>query len=467
LVDSGFGRILWLGRVASRIGGVLLVALLSALLFASPAHAATVTVTTNADDSINNGNCTLREAIIAANTNAAVDGCTAGASGADTINFAIPGSGPHTIAPTSQLPTITQPLTINGYSQGSSTTSTADDATPNTLTGTGTDAVLKIVLSGASASPGTSGVSGLWISGGGTTIRGLVINGFRSSPTLERGEGIFLLNVAGNTNNVIEGNFIGTAADGVSEESNQSGGIVAFGQSTGNTIGGSDPADRNIVSGNRRNGIEVQSNGNEIRGNLVGTDRTGATDLGNGLSGILVGGGNSGNAVSGNLVAFNGFHGVRVQDSTTIGTSILSNAIFANDSNEGMDVLGIDLNNDGVTPNDPGDADTGPNSLQNFPKITLAQTSRRGTIIRGKLNSTDEAPFTIQFFSSPQTDPSGFGEGETFLVEKEVTTDDEGRATFTFRSPTKVKRGQIVTATATDSDGSTSEFSATRKVRRT
>ena len=116
--------------------------------------------------------------------------------------------------------------------------------------------------------------------------------------------------------------------------------------------------------------------------------------------------------------------------------------------------LGIALNNDGVTANDNKDPDTGPNKLQNFPIITSAST----TTVTGSLNSRPSKTFTIQFFSNPAPNfPTGFGEGETFLGEKTVTTNDRGRATFNFN--TSVSAGQLVTATATDASGNTSEFS--------
>jgi hypothetical protein len=138
------------------------------------------------------------------------------------------------------------------------------------------------------------------------------------------------------------------------------------------------------------------------------------------------------------------------------GNRISRNSIFGNGSPGG---LGIALNNDGVTANDNQDPDTGPNRLQNFPVITSAST----TTIEGRLNSRPRRTFTIQFFSNPAPNfPTGFGEGETFLGEKTVTTNDRGRASFTFA--TALTAGEFVTATATDAFGNTSEFSAARTV---
>lgn len=79
---------------------------------------------------------------------------------------------------------------------------------------------------------------------------------------------------------------------------------------------------------------------------------------------IMIGGTVAG---AGNLIAFNGAHGVRVLNG--IGTGILSNSIYANG------LLGIDLDPAGITPNDNGDGDMGPNKLQNFPVLTSASTT--------------------------------------------------------------------------------------------
>ncbi|QQS45453.1 MAG: CSLREA domain-containing protein [Acidobacteriota bacterium] len=133
----------------------------------------TITVDTAADDEIVNGNCTLREAIIAADSDSAVDACAAG-SGTDIIAFAIPGAGPHTIAPTSFLPIITEPVIIDGTTQPGASCTTSGG--------------LKIEINGAN----TDGVSGLILTGGNSIVRGLVINRFTI-------DGIALPVLGGNT----------------------------------------------------------------------------------------------------------------------------------------------------------------------------------------------------------------------------------------------------------------------------
>ena len=112
-----------------------------------------------------------------------------------------------------------------------------------------------------------------------------------------------------------------------------------------------------------------------------------------------------------------------------------------------------------MTPNDPRDPDTGPNTLQNFPVITSASTAR----VQGTLNSRPRKTFTVQLFSSPAPNfPTGFGEGETFLGQKRVTTSRRAMASFTFS--TAPSAAHVVTATATNAGGSTSEFSQARTV---
>jgi hypothetical protein len=155
---------------------------------------------------------------------------------------------------------------------------------------------------------------------------------------------------------------------------------------------------------------------------------------------------------AGNVISDNGGTGVSIFGTAATGNSVLRDSIFGNGSPGG---LGIALNNDGVTANENKDPDTGPNKLQNFPVITSASA----TTIEATLNSRPSKTFTIQFFSNPAPNfPTGFGEGETVLGEKTVTTNDRGRASFTFA--TALTAGEFVTATATDAFGNTSEFSA-------
>ena len=137
---------------------------------------------------------------------------------------------------------------------------------------------------------------------------------------------------------------------------------------------------------------------------------------------------------------------------TPAGDAILSNSIHDNAG------LGIDLGDDGVTPNTPGGPHQGTNHLQNYPVLTAADSSATSTTILGTLNSTPNSTFTLQFFANPAADPSGYGQGQTYLGQLTgVKTDASGNASFTFVAPVAVA-GEFLSATATDPDGNTSEF---------
>jgi len=127
--------------------------------------------------------------------------------------------------------------------------------------------------------------------------------------------------------------------------------------------------------------------------------------------------------------------------------------------------LGIDLDfssaTSGVTPNDHCDPDVGSNHLQNFPDLMSVTRTQNSLTIQGQLDSkASPFPYRIQFFASPVCDPSGFGEGQVFLGQTFVLiqSHESCTATFTFSAPA-VPSGWTITATATDRDGNTSEFS--------
>ena len=122
------------------------------------------------------------------------------------------------------------------------------------------------------------------------------------------------------------------------------------------------------------------------------------------------------------------------------------------------------MGDDGVTANDestpPFDSDSGPNDLQNFPEISVATAGASNTI-SGSLHSTPSQTFTIEFFETAACNavaPNDYGEGQLYLGSTSVSTDGNGDAPFTF-NPSSLTAGQVVTATATDINGNTSEFS--------
>ncbi|MFY9608067.1 MAG: FG-GAP-like repeat-containing protein, partial [Blastocatellia bacterium] len=204
--------------------------------------------------------------------------------------------------------------------------------------------------------------------------------------------------------------------------------------------------------------------GSVVQGNFIGTAADGTSPLGNvgegfgisvipgfAFSNVTLGGTANG---AGNVIAFNSENGAVVFSGT--GHSILSNSIFSNGK------LGIDLSNvfpsDGATPNDACDTEAGPNNIQNSPVLTTVFPSGNHLAIQGTLNSTANTTLTIQFFANSTCDPSGFGEGEQFLGSTQVTTDVSCNASFSFLADS-VAPGQSITATATDAAGNTSEFS--------
>jgi parallel beta-helix repeat protein len=238
---------------------------IAALLVAVFASGATYTVTTTNDG----GPGSLRQAISDANFNA----------GLDTIVFNI-GSGPKTIRPSSNMPSIISPVII--------------DAT--TQPGYGGAPIIE--LDGSL----TSNSAGFWITAGGSTVRGMVINHWVNGIVLD-----------GNGGNTIEGCYIGTDMSGQGAAANTNGIWIAYGSSN-NTIGTA--GYRNVISGNNY-GIELRSwdsnhiVGTIIRNNWIGLSASGNSTVPNyyGIDaaqadGTIVGGtgSNQGNVFSGNVL---------------------------------------------------------------------------------------------------------------------------------------------------------------------
>ncbi|MEX2317370.1 MAG: proprotein convertase P-domain-containing protein [Pirellulales bacterium] len=449
------------------------------------------------------GGISLREAILAANNTANSGGVP------DEIHFAIAGAGVHTIKPLAangQLPSIDDPVVMNGYTQ--------IGATPNTNgTDMGLDTVLLIELDGSMAGAGDDGLQ-IVAGGGGSTIKGLVINRFGD-------DGI---QIADASDNFIVGNFIGTDTAGNADAGNVEDGVLITFTSANNHIGGVNPADRNLISGNNDDGVDINGDASMtlIAGNLIGTNIAGTADLGNGNDGVDINagaenntiGGNtaaarnvisgnndegvdindtftSGNKVQGNFIgtavdgtsdlgnsddgvdisngatkntvggtsageantiAFNN-DGVVVQNSGTTGNAIRRNSIFENDG------LGIDLQDDGVTGNDPNDPDELANRRQNFPVFDGVATLLGSSIsLRYSVDTATgnaDYPLTVEFFVADDDNQ----EGRTFLASDEyLDTEAEDEKFVTFPALGALTN-QYLVATATDDEGNTSEFS--------
>jgi titin len=290
-----------------------------------------------------------------------------------------------------------------------------------------------------------------------------------------------------NSGHLILSNYIGTDASGSIRLGNAGSGVY-ISAGSGHQIG--DTNRGNVISGNGRDGITIAGSadsatgrfavsGMRVFGNLIGTDATGSDAvnyLGNAGHGVAIY--NSQNnrigdetitAGHGNTIAFNGASGVAVEGTagnpgSADANYILRNSIFSNGG------LGIDLvyGYEGVTPNDPLDADLGPNRLQNFPILSRATAvDATTTNVRYTLNTEPSRIYRLEFFASPQPDPSGHGEGQTYLGTVTATTNSSGTVTGAANLPTGAAVGSYITATATVMSGgagvlagSTSEFSA-------
>lgn len=350
----------------------------------------------------------------------------------------------------------------SGITGGHGIEITSSGGPGNTVLGNyiGTDA--------AGSSAVGNGGNGLLISAANSCIGGSIVSavctpvsGGRNVISGNLSMGVELLDT-GATANVVVANYIGTNAAGAAELGNAVHGVFINGAPS-NTIGGTTVLARNVISGNDGAGVLINTGnatGNVIRGNYIGTDFAGSGDLGNLSDGVRITGSASANTVGGevagaaNTIAFNDTNGVAVNNDLTDNNSILSNIIHSNSS------LGIELGLDGVSPNDDDDPDSGANNLQNYPTLTSAASSVFSTTVVGSLSSAPTTTFKLQFFASAACDSSGFGEGSTFLGSFNVATDGAGNAPFSQSAGAGGVAGQQISATATDPNGNTSEFSA-------
>ena len=450
-----------------------------------PAYAATIIVNSNADTIEDNGSCTLREAIIAANTNTAsgimVGECLAGGFFPDTITF----NGDFVITVTgSALPPIVLPVTIDGTTQNI------------TLDGS----LAPRATAGLTINPGEPGkkIKGLNIfgfPGAGIAIQGSPSNVIGGTKAPERnvisgnGAGIVIVG-APSMGNVVTGNYIGTDAAGTSAMGNLEGGVEIISASD-NIIGGTTPAERNVISGNGGNGVAISGSGatgNMVEGNYIGTDAAGTADLGNAFAGVFVGsapnntiGGNT--AAERNVISGNGLHGIRISGSSAMGNKVYANYIGTDASgtgalaNSGSGVLidgGASGNTIGGTA--PGEGNTIAFNTQDGVRVSGATTINnavRGNSIHSNVGAginnfsggnRDLAPPTVTSVGSAAGKAcngctvyvysDADGEGEVF---EGTTTAADGSGRWSFAGTVT---GPFVTATATDAAGNTSEFSS-------
>src|SRR6266542_3348043 len=343
-------------------------------------------------NTFNSGAGSLRQAILDSN---------AAAPGPNTITFNIPDSGVHTISPVSALPTITVPVTIDGYTQPGASANTLPNAD---------NAILRIEINGVNAGASV----GLLITAGNSTIRGLVVNRF--------GDVGIESHTTSAVGNIIEGNFIGTDPTGTTALGNgatvvNAGGVFIANGANNNTIGGTTPAARNLISGNVNDGIQFFSGGgsnpnpfnNTVRGNFIGTDVTGTTALGNGATaanagGVFIFGGASNNAIGGttstarNLISGNVNDGVQFSSGggsnpnpfnnfvqgNFIGTNVTGTAALAN--------LRIGIFNSGGPGNTMGGTISGARNLisgNSLDGVLIQSSTATNNLIQGNYIGTD------------------------------------------------------------------------------
>jgi len=333
-----------------------LISAMAATLLAAPATAGTtagISVNDPGDADSDDAACTLREAIIASNTQASYHGCVYSGSGTPTtIAFAIPGTGVQTIPVASQLPTITRPVVLDGLTQpGADCTSW-----PPTL-------LIEIT------SPSNGQYNGLTLDVGsdGSTIRGLVINGFNNNVGYAYNFNA-AINIYQSNGNHVECNFLGTDATGTTAVANLRG--VDINGASDNVIGSDGSARstvaRNLISGNSYGQVDTRGNalsGNRISGNFIGPDVTGTVGIGGG-AGVDIGA-NPGPA-SGNFVGWDG-----------VGDPVLMRNIiagFTGTSNAGVQMVVGAIGNQ-VAGNYIGTDVTGKNAIPNFSGIALGSNA--------------------------------------------------------------------------------------------
>jgi CSLREA domain-containing protein len=243
-----------------------------------------------------------------------------------------------------------------------------------------------------------NGLSGVRISGGAysNTVGSALLAEWRNVISGNLADGILL--EGGAISNVVDGNYIGLSATGAGAIPNGLGGVAIIGAGP-NHIGIVDSIVGQFISGNVLQGIFIQnSTGNFIgSSNTIGLAADGTTRLGNGSHGVWL------DAASDTVVApitiiGNQGAGVAVTGDLSAGNTIVIQALHSNGG------LPIDLNADGPTPNDPGDSDSGPNTLLNYPVLTASA----GSVVTG----TACANCTVYLYraiGNPQA-PGGGGE---------------------------------------------------------
>ena len=364
---------------------VVMIVLAALSLSISPARSATIVVNTTSDLVAIGGDCTLREAMESARDNTSVDACTSGGT-IDVITFAInaatdpgcnAGTGVCTIQPATALPYLygSGNITIDGYTQTG-----ADPASGST------PAEIRIVIDGSLITVGS--LIGIGIQSPNNIIAGLAINQFESGIVLSGSEA---------TNNSIQGCYVGTDAAGTSGPGNSPNGIWVSSAGTGNVIGGTSEANRNLISGNGY-GVYIAgtSSGTTVAGNYIGTSANGLASIPN-ENGIYINGDANNNTIggsasgAGNLISGNTWDGITIVGTPTdphdntiegnwIGVDVTGSAALAN-TQHGIQIL------NGAYSNVIGPDNIISGNAQNGILIWTAETDGNG--VKGNFIGTD------------------------------------------------------------------------------
>lgn len=362
---------------------------------------------------------------------------------------------------------------------------------------------------------GTKSIPNLFVGilAGGTNTNIQIGGTTAAARNLVSGNGLIGILVAEGTTGVVEGNYVGVDKSGQRPVSNGRVG-VELGMVRGVTVGGTTPSARNVISANGVAnvvivGITGPADDNVIEGNYIGTDSTGAAtqeiSAHNG-GGVLVYGSAHNNLIGGaatgsaNRIAGNKGYGVSVArtlipafavDVSPTGTAVIGNVIAGNDDDtshaiatgSGIDLAQVSIQSQapqfpylpdmfgpgfGPTPNDATDSDSGANNAINFPDLKSVAQSGNQAIITFSLDAAESPTgrYRVEFFANDSGDPSGHGEGQTFLGYATVSNGNDQRATISLPADVDLAKKSIsATTTAIDASrgsgfGSTSEFSA-------
>lgn len=390
----------------------------------------------------------LREAINCANADTTQDNITFNINPA-TDTGCNSGTGVCTIAPLSALPSLLDnDVVIDGETQSGAQCNNPAAGTPHDI---------KIQLDGTSA----SALIGLHMSSDSATIRGLSVTDFDGNAiALEGNDG------------TIECNHLGLDPDGSTIGENGQHGILL-------DANGDDATVRfNVISSNNGDGIFIQRRtGVTVTANIIGMDATMSSARPNG-TGIFAESYSSlkldaiigdGTPTGQNIINHNFKNGISIADNAG-GASINGNTI---NSNQGAGVsvtgtandvtiiqntiennagLGIDLGEDGVTGNDLSDGDSGPNNLLNYPTFNYVYADGTTSLDYSFYLDVPAGNYRIEFFSNTTADPSGYGEGRTYLGYDNVSHPGGGTQTYTYNltASQSVTAGTIITATTTE-----------------